>query len=141
MSGRSKPPSVHCGIQLSTEPGQIPGYLYALFRFAPAGIRRFIGDVRLRSAGMHHNSGHSVSFLVHSRDSHHPCHAGLRTRLVGGLSSATKNRYRRPHSPSHILINIEREKEYVKNTAWESNSIRLRDGYCPINRHLFIEIS
>ncbi len=59
----------------------------------------------------------------------------------GDFPQLRKNRYRRPHSPSHILINIEREKEYVKNTAWESNSIRLRDGYCPINRHLFIEIS
>ena len=40
-SGRSKPPSVLCGIQLSAIPGRIPDYPYALFWLAPAGIHRF----------------------------------------------------------------------------------------------------
>lgn len=38
MSGRSKPPSVQCGIQLSAEPGQIPGYLMPCFDLHPQGF-------------------------------------------------------------------------------------------------------
>jgi len=41
-SGRSKPPSVWCGIQLSAIPGRTPDRPYALFWLAPAGIHRFI---------------------------------------------------------------------------------------------------
>ncbi len=38
MSGRSKPPSVHCGIQLSAVPGRDPGIPSALFGLHPQGF-------------------------------------------------------------------------------------------------------
>ncbi len=45
-SGRSKPPSVLCGIQLRAIPGRIPDDPSALLWFAPAGIHRFIVSCR-----------------------------------------------------------------------------------------------
>jgi hypothetical protein len=41
-SGRSKPPSVRCGIRLCAIPGRIPDDPSALFWLAPAGIHRSI---------------------------------------------------------------------------------------------------
>jgi len=52
VSGRSKPPSVHCGIQLSAIPGRTPGRPIALFWLAPAGVRRFIVSCPLTLSGL-----------------------------------------------------------------------------------------
>jgi len=61
MSGRSKPPSVHCGIQLRALPGQVLSYPFALFWLAPAGIHRFIVScpyaLRVISCGTHFSHG------------------------------------------------------------------------------------
>ena len=110
MSGRSKPPSVQCDIQLSVEPGQAPGCLSALFRLAPAGIHRSIDSCSsmLCSLSLHHCSEQAVSFLCHSRDSRHPRVNEAAHPVGGGTFLSYRNRYypcyRQSHSPSHIPI-------------------------------------
>lgn len=105
MSGRSKPPSVHCGIQLCAIPGRTPSSLFALFWLAPAGVRRFTVSfpsthqrvTRTRLPGASSPIDRLNRIIARGR----PCRfcaiavapatrtcIRLRTRPVGGLSSA-----------------------------------------------------
>jgi len=118
VSGRSKPPSVHCGIQLCAIPGRTPGRPIALFWLAPAGVRRFTVSfpsthqrvTRTRLPGASSPVVRLNRIIAQGR----PCRfcaiavapatrtcIRLRTRPVGGLSSAAL-RHRQPHSPSRV---------------------------------------
>src|SRR5512136_2040311 len=85
MSGRSKPPSVHGGIQLCAKPGRASGSPSPVSGVHPQGFtvstppavtpfqrnRRIIGWRR------------AVPFLCHCRGSRHP-HVGAAASLIGG---------------------------------------------------------
>lgn len=100
MSGRSKPPSVHCGIQLSAVPGRDPGIPSALFGLHPQGFTvpsipadtlnelhcsmQSIAPPETGGARSFHCWRQDVSFLCHCHDSRHPRLTGAARPEGGG---------------------------------------------------------
>lgn len=107
MSGRSKPPSVHCGIQLSAVPGRDPGIPSALFGLHPQGFTvpsipadtlnelhcrmQSIAPPETGGARSFHCWRQDVSFLCHCHDSRHPrLHEAARPEGGGTFLSSPK---------------------------------------------------